>query len=193
MRKRARKPSGTGVSPSGTGVSPVTKNLLITRRNLPHWQQGGATYFITFRVKKGILSKEERKLVLDACLFWHNRKWDLDAVVVLTDHVHLLARPLPCGEGRWYSLGEVLHSVKSFTAHQINRGRSRPSSVWLDESYDRLVRNESEFKEKLLYILCNPVKEGLADSPYEYPYFWQAGITGETPVPLNQHQRKSKK
>lgn len=186
MRKRARKPRGTG-------VSPVTKNLLITHRNLPHWQQGGATYFITFRVKKGILSGEERKLVLDACLFWHQRKWDLDAVVVLPDHVHLLARPLPCGENQWHPLGEILHSVKSYTAHQINRRRSQIGPVWLDEGYDRIVRDEKEFKEKLFYILCNPVKEGLADSPYEYPYFWQAGITGETPVPPIQPQRKTKK
>ncbi len=139
MKKRASKTggsgtgvSGTGVSGtgvSGTGVSPVTKNLLITRRNLPHWQQGGATYFITFRVKKGMLSEEERKLVLDACLFWHNRKWDLNAVVVLTDHVHLLARPLPCAETKWHSLGEILHSVKSYTAHQINRCRKRTGAV----------------------------------------------------------------
>ncbi len=158
--------SGTGVS--GTGVSPVTPNLRVTRRNLPHWQQGGATYFITFRVKQGKLSAQERKIVLDACLFWHNRKWDLDAVVVLLDHVHLLARPLPCGKNRWYSLGEVLHGVKSFTAHQINRRRKRTGSIWLDESYDRMVRDEAEFKEKLFY----------------------AGITGETPVPPQQLQKK---
>ena len=126
--------SGTGVPPvvpqssSGTGVSPVTKDLLITRRNLPHWQHGGATYFITFRVKQGKLSEAERKLVLEACLFWNNQKWDLDAVVVLPNHAHLLARPLPCGENKWHSLGEILHSVKSYTGHQINR-RDRKSVV----------------------------------------------------------------
>jgi len=46
------------------------------------------------------------------------------------------------------------------------------------------VRNEPEYQEKLAYIVNNPVKEGLAESPEEYPFFWQESATGETPVPL---------
>ena len=29
--------------------------LSISRRNLPHWQLPGSTYFVTFRLKSGII------------------------------------------------------------------------------------------------------------------------------------------
>lgn len=178
------KRTSSNTVPSGTGVSPVTKNLHITRRNLPHWQQGGATYFITFRVKRGVLSEPERKVVLGSLLHWHQRKWHLHAAVVMPDHVHVLAHPLPSGSDEWHSLGEILRSVKSFSAHEINRRRKARGSIWLDESFDRLLRNEAEYQEKLSYLIRNPVKEGLASSPGEYPFYWQESSTGETPVPL---------
>ena len=34
-----------------TGFQPVQGDLFITRRNLPHWQMGGSTYFVTFRTR----------------------------------------------------------------------------------------------------------------------------------------------
>lgn len=159
--------------PGGTGVSPVASELRITKRNLPHWQQGGATYFVTFRVSKGKLSEEERELVRAACLHGHRCKWRLWAIVVMPDHVHLLAQPLPCGKEQWYPLGEILHSVKSYSSHEINKRRKRKGRIWLDESFDRIVRNEAEFREKLLYMANNPVKAGLAKREGEYPHFWQ--------------------
>ncbi|MFQ5664405.1 MAG: transposase, partial [Terriglobia bacterium] len=161
---------GTGVS--GTGVPPVSAELRTTRRNLPHWQLGGATYFVTFRVKTGTLSEEERSLVLAACRHWDQRKWRLFAVVVMPDHVHLLVQPLRCGKNQWYALGEILHSVKSYSAHQVNKHRRSAGAVWLDESFDRIVRDEAEFKEKLRYMAHNPVKTGLARTEREYPHFW---------------------
>lgn len=164
--------SGKEVTRGGTGVSPVGSHLHLTRRNLPHWQLGGAVYFVTFRVKKGTLSQEERKLVLDACLHWHQRKWRLYAAVILPDHAHLLVQPLPCGKDQWYPLAEILHSVKSYSAHQVNKHRGSTGRVWLDERFDRIVRDEAEFKEKLLYMARNPVKAGLAKAEWEYPYFW---------------------
>ncbi|MDA2913072.1 transposase [Acidobacteriia bacterium AH_259_A11_L15] len=161
----------------------MSSQLRITRRNLPHWQLGGATYFVTFGVKKGTLTEQERSLVLAACRHWHLRKWKLHAVVVMPSHVHLLAQPLPCGKNEWYPLGEILHSIKSYSAHQVNKRRQSADAVWLDESFDRIVRDQAEFREKLLYIARNPLKAGLARTERDYPYFWLGGDTGETPVP----------
>ena len=124
-------------------------------------------------------------MVLAALLHWHQRKWHLHAAVVMPDHVHVLAHPLPSGNVAWHSLGEILHSVKSFTAHEINKRRNSKGSIWLDEYFDRLLRNEAEYQEKLSYIKDNPVKEGLAPTPEEYSFLWEESSTGETPVPLN--------
>lgn len=167
--RKTKKPK-TG----GTGVSPVPNYLQTTRRNLPPWQLGGATYFVTFRVKKRTLSEEDRSLVLGACLHWHQRKWRLWAAVAMPDHVHLLVQSLRCGKKEWYALGKILHSAKSYAAHQINKCRNSSGRVWLDESFDRIVRDEAEFRKKLLYMAHNPVKAGLARREGEYRYFWQA-------------------
>lgn len=90
----------------------------------------------------------------------------------MADHVHLLAQPLSYGKNQWYALGEILHSVKSYAAHQVNQRRRGARALWLDERFDRIVRDEAEFKEKLLYMAHNPVKAGLARTEGEYPYFW---------------------
>lgn len=172
-KKKRAGTGGTGVSPEcRPAFGPVSSELQVTRRNLPHWQLGGASYFVTFRVKQGRLSEQERRLVLAACLHWHERKWRLYAVVVMPDHVHLLVQPLPRGKNKWHALGAILHSVKSYAAHQIQKRRKRVGSIWLDESFDRIVRNDAEFREKLLYMAHNPIKEGLARAEGEYPYFW---------------------
>jgi putative transposase len=159
---------------SGTGVPPV-QSFKITRRNLPHWQQPGKVYFLTWRCKKGeILSPEERTITLGALKYWDGRKWTLYAAVIMSDHVHVLVQPLAGAEGGGvYDLAEIIHSVKSFSVHQINRQRGSQGFVWQDERFDRIVRDEAEFLEKWNYIRNNPMKAALAESPEDYPWLYE--------------------
>jgi REP element-mobilizing transposase RayT len=179
--------------PGGTGVPPVLSEK-ITRRHLPHWQRAVATYFLTWRCLAGItLTEAERDIVLAAIRYWDTVRWDVFAAVVLPDHVHVLASPLPKGDGRW-DLGELLHSVKSYSAHQIAIPRRkqvagvvgpasrRSSSIWQDERYDRWMRDEDEIVEKWEYIAGNPVKAGLVERAEHYRWLYQKK-TGGTPVP----------
>jgi len=60
-------------------------------------------------------------------------------------------------------------SLKRFTAREGNRMlgfTGRP--FWQDESYDRPVRNEDEFRRIARYIEMNPVKADLVISPEEF-------------------------
>ena len=41
---------------------------------------------------------------------------------------------------------------------------------WQDESFDRLVRNDTEFERIVEYIERNPVMAGLAATPEEFPW-----------------------
>jgi len=41
---------------------------------------------------------------------------------------------------------------------------------WQDESYDRLVRNDTEFERIVHYIERNPVTAGLVGIPEEFPW-----------------------
>ena len=50
----------------------------------------------------------------------------------------------------------------------------RNGRVWLEERYDRIVRGDDDFIQKMNYIIYNPVKAGLIDTPEKYKWlFWQ--------------------
>jgi putative transposase len=158
---------------SGTGASPV-QSFKITQRYLPHWQLPGSVYFITWRCKNGeVLSPEERTITLEALRFWDGRKWIIYAAVVMPDHVHALVQPLtPSEEGGAFDLAEIIHSVKRFSVYQINQQRGAKGSVWQDERFDRIVRDEAEFLEKWQYIMNNPLKKELVVRPQDYPWLY---------------------
>jgi putative transposase len=70
-------------------------------------------------------------------------------------------------------LGEILHSIKRFSARKINQARGEQGSLWQDERYDRIVRDEAEFLGKWEYIRNNPLKAGLASYPEDYPWLYE--------------------
>jgi putative transposase len=157
----------------GTGFQPV-QSFQISRRNLPHWQEPGRVYFITWRCQTGQkLSFPERTITLEAIRYWDNIKWTVYTSVVLPDHVHILAQPLRKTEGGWFDLAEILHSIKRFSSRKINQARGNKGSLWQDERYDRIVRDEAEFLEKWEYIRNNPLKTGLALYPEDYPWLYE--------------------
>jgi REP element-mobilizing transposase RayT len=125
------------------------------RRNLPHLRMEGATYFVTWRVRKDRpgLTPEERTLVVDALRHFDGARYELHAYVVMDDHVHVLFEPRA-----GHSVEALVHSWKSFTAHQVARRTGRRGGIWLDEYFDRIVRDEAELLEKAQYIANNPHK-----------------------------------
>jgi REP element-mobilizing transposase RayT len=159
------------------GENGIGERLVITRRYLPHWQVGGSTYFISFRLDDPVaracpLSAAERRIVKEALLHWHDQKWHVYMLTVMPDHVHVLATPGTKAKGCWYSLSEILRGVKGYTARAINVRRRRSGRFWQHESYDRIVRDEREFDEKALYILGNAVKVGLTTDAFSYDGLW---------------------
>jgi REP element-mobilizing transposase RayT len=104
---------------SKKGFQPI-EEFGIYRRNLPHWEGPGHLYFITFRTYQDfILPEEARQIVLNSCKFHNNKKYDLYACVVMPDHIHLILQPLEKRVGAFYSIAEITHSIKSYSAKQI--------------------------------------------------------------------------
>jgi primosomal protein N' (replication factor Y) len=184
----------TRVSRVEAGVAPASRVPTIpesiteaTARkcNLPHFEIPGSTYHITWQTHaKLVLSPEARAKTLAACHFWHGNKLKCYAACVMPDHVHLLIQPLPvqeAGKEGVHSLSEILHSIKSFSAHEVNQAMKRTGPVWQQESFDRMIRSESDLHEKWNYIWNNPRKLGLVGPLEEYPYTWTpAGVAGGT-------------
>ncbi len=161
---------------SGGGFQPPRKSspqrtLQITEKgDLPHWRLSSATYFVTFNLNAGTLSEDERKLVFDACLHHHGYKCILHALAVMPDHVHFVVRMLSAPGGTDYVLSSLLHSIKSFSANQINLIRGEKGPVWQRESYDRIMRDTKELEETIAYVELNPVRQGLVNKPDEYEW-----------------------
>jgi putative transposase len=142
------------------------------RRHLPHWRQDLATYFVTWRLARGQpeLDSSERDLVATAMRNFQGKRYELAAYVVMDDHVHALLTP-----SAKYELWSILHSWKSFTAHQLQREHNRSGRVWQDEYFDRIVRDDKEFAQKLDYIIRNPWKRWPEMGKYEW--VWPLGMT----------------
>ena len=146
-------------------VDPWTsEKLVLRRRNLPHLQAAEATYFVTFRSS---LSQElplpARDVVIEEFLASDKRSIDLDAVVVMPDHVHAILRLLGCEK-----LSRVLQMIKGRSSRRINQLFKREGHVWMDETFDHIIRHEAELEEKIAYIQQNPVKSGLVTSSEDY-------------------------
>jgi carbamoyl-phosphate synthase large subunit len=187
--------------------------IKIKHRNLPHWRQAGAAYFVTFRLADAVPTTllREWKEELSTWRKFHPEPWDtatkyeyqrrfqeareewldkghgscllqakyaaetvasalkhfqgtrylLDAFVVMPNHVHALLQPL-----NGHSLSEILHTWKSFTGKELKRRSGNRKTVWQDENYDRIVRDEQELEHCREYIECNPSKAGLREKNF---------------------------
>ena len=82
----------------------------------------------------------------------------------MPDHVHLICKPLVDDNGT-ISIPEITRTIKSESAHRINRVLERSGHVWQDESFDHILRGDESLRKKITYILENPVRAGLAMNP----------------------------
>jgi len=99
-------------------------------------------------------------------------KFDLFGLVVMPDHVHLALVPTYRPQGP-VPIAEIMQAIKGTSAHGINRLLNRRGKIWQEESFDRALRKEEQFEEKLYYMLENPVRAGLATHPLDYPWIWR--------------------
>jgi Transposase IS200 like. len=69
----------------------------------------------------------------------------------MPNHIHILVKPLAgC------NFTDILHSWKTFTAKKINQRLGKTGQLWMHESYDHIVRNESAMNAIRVYIRANP-------------------------------------
>jgi len=128
-------------------------------------------------------------------LYHHNAsKYQLLAYCIMPNHVHVLLQPIvpvdeaarfvgpdeasrfvyddnePCGElaDSQSPLTVIMHSLKSYTAHEANKLLGRTGQFWQHESYDHWIRDDDELERVVAYINANPVKVGLIAQAHEW-------------------------
>lgn len=70
------------------------------------------------------------------------------------------------------SLSKIVQGVKRHAAREINRRRATRGSLWQAEGFDRIVRDEDEYREKANYIFNNAARAGLVQDAWEYDGLW---------------------
>jgi REP element-mobilizing transposase RayT len=105
-------------------------------------------------------------VVADAIRHFDSQRYELRAWVVMPNHAHVVVWPMP-----GHTLSDILHSWKSFTAHEINK--LLPEKVvpfWQSESYDHLVRDDEDMQRCCHYTWMNPVNASLCARPEDWPW-----------------------
>ena len=172
------QPAASGSLPDAISNSRMTDDIRYHRRRLPHFERPWAKYMITFSTKgRRQLCPKSRDIVMESVLRWKDRRYELFAACVMPDHVHLLLEPAIEKTGEktepsFFSLSKILHSIKSYTATRINRIDECEESVWESESFDRVIRSETDLHEKFEYITKNPWDSGVARPGEDYLWVW---------------------
>ena len=148
-----------------TNSKPRQKSLRLGR-----YSDEGLFYFLTIITKDRktlFLNPTIAEIVLDA-LKWldQNGRITLVAAVVMPDHLHFVVQL------KGTTLPKLMHSLKSYTANEINKAIGRVGHVWERQYYERGIRDEESLMEVVKYCLENPVRKGLVDDFRKYPHWY---------------------
>ncbi len=104
-------------------------------------------------------------IVQSALLHFDGERYRLSAWVLMPNHVHLLAAP-----SNAHSLSNIMHSIKSYTAQEANKILRTKGRFWVEDYFDRYIRNAKHFENAKSYIEENPVRAGLCGSAGEWRF-----------------------
>jgi putative transposase len=78
---------------------------------------------------------------------------------------------------------DTLRALKTEASKKLKGAREH---FWQRRYYDRNIITQKEFLEKLRYIHCNPVAEGLVEHPEDWPWssysHWLTGERGRVEI-----------
>ncbi len=145
-------------------TQPHSKEAIELRKRIEKYEDSGygACYLRDERIAA---------LVENALKHFDGQRYHLVAWCIMPNHVHVLIQQI---EG--HSLPKVIHSWKSYTAHEANKLLKRSGDFWMPDYFDRFIRDEKHFMTVVEYIHQNPVKAGLVSAPQEWP--WSSAARG---------------
>lgn len=96
------------------------------------------------------------------------RPFEMDAVVILPDHLHCLWS-LPDGDSNY---SERWRQIKRFVSIAIpmETNQRGEKCLWQRRYWEHLIRDEEDWRRHMDYIHYNPVKHGYVTAPADWPY-----------------------
>ena len=100
--------------------------------------------------------------------------WLIDAIVILPDHLHALCT-LPADDAdyalRWRLIKTAFtRALPRGGPLSASRQRKGERGIWQRRYWERLMRDEHDYRAHVDYIHYNPVKHGHATTAAEWPH-----------------------
>ncbi len=100
-------------------------------------------------------------IMQDTLKHFDGERYQLICWCIMPNHVHVL---IEVNEG--WSLSRIMHGWRSYTAKEANRILVRTGKFWMEEYYDRYIRDDNHLQQTINYILNNPANAGLDEWPW---------------------------
>ena len=127
------------------------------------------TFFATTKTSQGcplLQSERNATLMIDVLRSYVRAgKFRLHDFVVMPDHVHLL---MTVGGGM--TVERAMQFIKGGFSYRLKKECGYLGEVWQRGFSETRVESRQSCLAHRKYIAANPVKEGLADAPGEFPY-----------------------
>jgi putative transposase len=103
-----------------------------------------------------------------------HRPFDIDAWVVLPDHMHCIWT-LPTGDenypARWWDIkGRFSKALPPGERRSRSRSGRGERGIWQRRYWEHTIRDERDFAAHMDYVHFNPVKHGYVEHPAEWLY-----------------------
>lgn len=144
-----------------------------TRARVP-----GGSYFFTVnlaeRQDSDLLVRQVAHLREAFRLTRHDHPFDIEAMVVLPEHLHCIWR-LPENDSdfptRWRLIkARFSRFVQPGERITASRARGGERGIWQRRFWEHLIRDERDWRRHVDYIHFNPVKHGLTTHPIDWPF-----------------------
>ena len=174
------------------------------RKHMRRWETPRGVRFLTFSCQRRLplLSNPAIADLVVQSVSHARAGIELFAFVIMPEHVHVLCRPRI-----EHSIENVLRSAKMSVAKRVLHRWTTLQATVLDDvrdatgrprfwqkggGFDRLVRDEAEFRREVQYIHQNPVERGLVDRAEQWKWssvrWWMGAREGEVecdPPPMD--------
>lgn len=107
---------------------------------------------------------EIREICKTSIHHYDGKEYKLICYCIMPNHVHLVIDLI----NKERLLGDIMGSIKKYSAKESNKLLGRKGKFWQSESFDRLVRDEVELYFVIRCVLMNPVNAGLVNDWKEW-------------------------
>jgi hypothetical protein len=147
------------------------KNFSIWRGKLPHWRADDVVYYVTFRHRRA-LEDIERKILFKLMLMPDGRKWDIAVLSVGLESTDVIFRVRTGMSGKPIEIADIVEPVKRKAGRQIIAKSGERFPPFYVESFDRIIRDEAEFDERLQSIIQAALEGSSEEDPAEVDFLW---------------------